>query len=179
MNSSFPVKLRRSWTRRRSGLRGYSRAQALPGVLIALAILASTAVAAGAQKNQPSRFKYVGGTENVRYECVGTLQILDDALAFHCDSDLVTVPYRDIETLQYRSSVTRRVRKMKVRWTAIPPERSGGSKNLYFTLIFRAAGATHVLILEIPEDQMRPYLAEIDLKAGRRVEVQSHENYSP
>ena len=132
--------------------------------------VAAPAFAAGAQKNESSRFKYVGGTENVRYECVGTLQILNDALAFRCESSLVTIPYRDIETLQDRSEVTRRVRKMKVRWTAIPPQRTGGSKNIYFTLIYRAAGAVHVLILEIPEDQMRPYLAEIDVdgaKAGR------------
>jgi len=148
-------------------------------LLIALAVLVTPALAADSQKNQAPRFKHVGGTENVRYGCVGTLQILDDALAFRCESSVVTIPYRDIETLQYRSDVTRRVRKMKVRWTAIPPEHSGGSKNIYFTVTYRAAGAVHVLILEISEDQMRPYLAEIDLKAGRRVEVQSHENYSP
>jgi hypothetical protein len=167
----------RPLSRRQSGLQACSGATT--AILIAVAALAAPALAAAAQKNPSSRFKYVGGTEKVPYECVGTVQILDNALAFRCDSSVVTMPYRDIETMQYRADVTRRVRKMKVRWTAIPPEHTGGGKNLYFTLIYRASGLTQVLILEVPEDQMRPYLAEIDLKAGRRVEVQSHENYSP
>ena len=179
MNSSSPVHLIYPWSRGHSGQRAHSHRKTAAALLLAFAVLAVPALAADAQKNQSSRFKYVGGTENVRYGCVGTLQILDDALAFRCESSVVTIPYRDIETLQYRSDVTRRVRKMKVRWTAIPPQRTGGSKNIYFTLTYRAEGALHVLILEIPEDQMRPYLAEIDLKAGRRIEVQSHENYSP
>lgn len=141
-----------------------------------MAGLAAPAHLGAAQHNESSRFKYVGGTENVRYECVGTVQISDDALTYKCESSEVRIPYRDIQTMQYRADVTRRIRRMKVRWTAIPPERTGGSKNIYFILVYRPA---HVLILQVPEDQMRPYLAEIDLKMGRRVEVQSHENYSP
>jgi len=153
-----------------------ARTPALQTILVVLAALAAPIRLGAAQHDESSRFTYVGGTENVRYECVGTLQISDDALTFKCESSQVRIPYRDIETMQYRADVTRRVSKMKVRWTALPPEHTGGSKNIYFTLVYRPA---HVLILQVPEDQMRPYLAEIDLKMGRRVEVQSHENYSP
>lgn len=146
----------------------------MAAILVVLAGL--EAPLGAAQHNEPSRFKYVGGTENVRYGCVGTVEIREDSLVFKCESSEVKIPYRDVEVMQYRASVTRHVRRMKVKWTAFPPERSGGSKNIYFILVYRPA---HVLILQVPEDQMRPYLAEIDLKVGRRVDVQSHENYAP
>lgn len=175
-SSSFLSRFRK-WTRRQAWLRADSRPTA--GFLILAGILVSQASLAAAQHDESSRFRYVGGTENVRYDCVGTLQIGEDALTFKCESSQVRIPYRDIETMQYRADVTRRIRRMKVRWTAIPPEHTGGGKNIYFILVYRTAGLTHVLIFHIPEDQMRPYLAEIDLKVGRRVEVQSHENYSP
>ncbi len=121
----------------------------------------------------------MAGTENVRYNCVGTLQIGDDALTYKCGPSKIEIPYREIETMQYRADVTPRVRKMKVRWTAPLPQDVRGNKNLYFTLVYRTSGVPHVLILEVTEDDMRPYLAEIDLRVGRRVEVESHENYSP
>lgn len=161
-------------TREQVGLRVHSSAGA--AILAVLAALIAPAHLAAAQHSEASRFTYVGGSENVRYLCVGTLQISDDALTYKCESSVVRIPYRDIEIMQYRADVTRRIRRMKVRWTAIPPEHTGGNKNIYFILVYRP---THVLILQVPEDQMRPYLAEIDLKMGRRVEVQSHENYSP
>lgn len=129
--------------------------------------------------DQSPKFKYVGGTEHVQQDCVGALQIGTDALTYRCAADEVGIPYRDIEAMQYRADVTRRVRKMKVKWIIRPPDRSGGSKNRYFVLLYRVSGSTHVLVLEVSPDQMRPYLAEIDLKVGRRVEVQSHEDFSP
>jgi hypothetical protein len=147
--------------------------------ILILAVLAFPTSIIADQRDEASRFKYVGGTESVQFNCVGTLQITEDALNYRCESAEVRVPYRDIDTMQYRADVTHRIRKMRVRWTAYPPDRSGGSKNIYFILVYRPSGVTHVLILQVPEDQMRPYLAEIDLKMGRRVEVQSHENYSP
>ena len=173
-HSPIPFISRPPSTRDESRLRVPARAAA--AILAILAAFAAQTRLGAAQKGESSRFKYVGGTENVSYDCVGTVQISDDALTYKCDSSTLRIPYRDIETMQYRADVTRRIRRMKVRWTAIPPERTGGSKNIYFILVYRPA---HVLILQIPEDQMRPYLAEIDLKMGRRVEVQSHENYSP
>lgn len=152
------------------------RSRARAAILAVFAVLVLQTGLGAAQHDESSRFKYVGGTEDVRYGCVGTLQIGEDSLIFKCESSEAKVPYRQIETMEYRANVTRRIRKMKVKWTAFPPDRSGGSKNIYFILVYRI---THVLILQVPEDQMRPYLAEIDLKMGRRVEVQSHENYSP
>jgi len=86
------------------------------------------------------------------------------------------VPYDAIEIMQYRADVTRHVRRLKVQWRVTPPI-GGGNKNRYFTLVYRTSGATHALVLEVPVEQMRPYLAEIDLKVGRRVDVQRHEDY--
>ncbi len=168
----------RKLTRGRHGLR-VRRLATVVGILGAVLASHASLVLAAEQRDQASRFKYVGGTENVQYLCVGTLQVGDDALTYKCGPSEVRIPYRDVETMQYRADVPRRIRKMKVRWTAIPPEHTAGNKNLYFNLIFRPSGVTHVLVLEVPENQMRPYLAEIDLKMGRRVDVESHENYSP
>jgi hypothetical protein len=65
---------------------------------------------------------------------------------------------------------------LKLNWKAKP--RSGGStRNHYFTIVFTGDGATHAIVLAVSPEVMRPYLAEIDLKAGHRVEVQSHEEY--
>ncbi|HEY6290168.1 MAG TPA: hypothetical protein VI455_01220 [Terriglobia bacterium] len=141
----------------------------------ALLFLTGPLVAASDQAREP-RFKYVGGTESVPGGCVGVLQLALDSMAFKCEPSTVTVPYGAIEIMQYRADVTRHVRRLKVRWWVDPPV-GGGNKNRYFTLVYRASGATHAMVLEVPADQMRPYLAEIDLKVGRRVEVQRHEDY--
>jgi len=108
--------------------------------------------------------------------CIGVLQLALDSMAFRCDPLTIAVPYDAIEIMQYRSDVTRHVRHLKVPWRVRPPT-GGGNKNRYFTLVYRAAGTTHALVLEVPAEQMRPYLAEIDLKVGRRVDVQRHEDY--
>jgi hypothetical protein len=155
------------------------RAAALAFAVFLAAVCEPRAGLAGNDVDQGSRFKYVGGTENVQGGCLGTVALEADAFTYRCSPYAVTIPYRDVETMEYRADVTRRIRRMRVKWTAYPPDRSGGNKNLYFILIYRGPGKPHVLIFEIPPDQMRPYLAEIDLKMGRRVEVQSHENYTP
>jgi len=122
------------------------------------------------------QFKYAGGTEEIPPGCSGTLQLGTDSMTYSCTPHTAVVPYRAIETMQYRADVVRRVRKLKVKWRLVPPF-GGGHVNRYFTLVYRVSSATHVLILEVPNDEMRPYLAEIDLKCGRRVDVERHEDY--
>jgi hypothetical protein len=121
-------------------------------------------------------FKYVGGTEDVAANCAGELRLTPSSLAFECAQHTVTVPYSAIEIMQYRSDLGRHVRRMKLKWKVSPP-RGGGNKNRYFTLIYKAGGVRHAIVLEVVADDMRPYLAEIDLQAGRRVDVQRHEDY--
>lgn len=153
------------------------RAKNERGLILSLAGLFSVAgLATGREKLKGPEFKYVGGTENVIEGCKGNLELAAAALAFKCSSGFVSVPYSSITVMQYRSNISREVRKLKLKWKVKPPSR-GGTRNHYFTVLFSEDGATRALVLAVSPQAMRPYLAEIDLKSGKRIEVQSHEEY--
>lgn len=78
--------------------------------------------------------------------------------------------------MQYRPDISRQVRKMKLKWK-VKPYASGGKHNRYFTVVFTSAERSHIMVLEVGPDEMRPYLAEIDLKSGQRVQVWELEIY--
>ncbi len=143
-------------------------------LLAALLIVPGSAY--GRQKPKGSEFKYAGGTETLRGGCEGALEVASAIMTFKCPSGSVSVPYASITEMQYRSAVSPRVRKLKLNWK-VPLPSGGGRRNRYFSVVFAEAGATRVMILAASEQAMRPYLAEIDLKAGKRIEVQSHEDY--
>lgn len=130
---------------------------------------------------QPS-FKYVGGTTMFVEGCKGDLEIESAALIFVCHGGSVTIPYSSIHLMQYRRDISRKVRKMKLKWQVKPHVVTpvfGGNQNRYFTILYKGEqkGRTEALVLEVSPDAMRPYLAELDLKVGQRVEVESHEHY--
>ncbi len=82
--------------------------------------------------------------------------------------------------MQYRSDVSTKVRRLKVRWKVQPNYQFKflyGKRNRFFSVVYRLGGATHVVVLQVSPEAMRPYLAEIDLKAEKRVEVQGYEDY--
>ena len=144
---------------------------------ISAALLACLAPARGAARSDKvPTFKYAGGTENVAEGCTGQLQLGADSMTFDCAEYKVSIPYSSIQLMQYRAGVSREVRKMKPRWKVTPPFFSG-SKNRYFTVVYKASGTPHIIVLDVPSGGMLPYLAEIDLKAGRRVDVERHEDY--
>ena len=66
---------------------------------------------------------------------------------------------------------------MKPQWKVKPQlftPMFGGKGNRYFTIVYQVDdhGPTNTLVLEVSPDDMRPYLAEIDVKVGRRVDVE-------
>jgi hypothetical protein len=127
-------------------------------------------------------FKYAGGTVNLPEGCTGKLEVEAETLVFACPEGSVTIPYTSIRLMQYRHDVSRKIRKMKLRWYVKPQIVSpvfGGSQNRFFTVLFKGEhkGRTEALVLEVPPDAMRPYLAELDLKVGQRVEVEGYEHY--
>ena len=128
------------------------------------------------ERAREPQFKYAGGTEDVLAGCSGILKLASETMTYNCAQYSVTIPYAAIEIMQYRADVSRRVRKLKLKWR-VPPPAGGGHNNRYFTMLYRISGVSHVVILEVPNDEMRPYMAEIDLKCGRRVDVQRHEDY--
>lgn len=181
MRSESRIPASSGW--RRSGRWAGSGSSAVSAAAIFLLLftgLISLTRLASAQRNQASRFTYVGGTESAPWGCVGELELTPDTLIYKCGQYTVKAPYSAIETMQFRDDIPSHIRRMKVKWAVkLPPGERGNNKNHFFIVLYRGAGGARVLVFDIPSDQMRPYLAELDLKVGRRVEVQSHENYEP
>jgi hypothetical protein len=145
----------------------------------AAALLVASTLSAREEMPRP-QFRYAAGTESLSQGCEGNLELNSQGMTFKCSGGSVSAPYSSISLMQYRSDVSDKVRKMKVKWTVRPDFVTpllGGKRNRFFTVVFRADGATRVLILRVPPAAMRPYLAEIDLKAEKRVEVESYEAY--
>ncbi len=139
-------------------------------------ILALRGTAWSNSKDDANLFKYAGGTEALQEGCPGQLELTDESMTFHCSQGSITALYNAIQLMQYRPDVSRQVRKMKLKWK-VKPHGSGGKHNRYFTVVFTQAGRKHIMVLEVDPDEMRPYLAEIDLKAGKRVQVWELEVY--
>jgi hypothetical protein len=147
----------------------------IPWVLFS-AMIAVLGPLGGRDKALQPHFKYVAGTESVAYGCSGSVQLTTDSLIFRCEQSNVSVPYSSISVMQYRPDVSKRVRKMSLSWKLRPPH-GHGKKNRFFTVVSNEHGTAHAIVLEVAPDAMRPYLAEIDVKSGKRVEVRGYESY--
>lgn len=125
-------------------------------------------------------FRYVGGTARLPENCKGKLEVEPAVLVFECSGSSLTIPYDSVRLMQYRTDISRKVRKMKLRWKVKPQVDSplfGAKENRYFTVVYDESGAMGALVLRVSPGAMRPYLAEIDLKVGQRVEVERFGNY--
>lgn len=146
----------------------------------ALAIL----LAAGplAARIEPWRppFQYAAGTENLTDGCEGNLELTQEGMNFHCPAGVVSIPFASITRMEYRSDISPRISRLKVTWTVRPVFSMPlfrAKQYRFFAVSYRRGNSTHVLVLRVPPGAMRPYLAEIDLKAHRRVEVENLEDY--
>ena len=146
--------------------------------------LATLLLAAGvlAAREKPPRppFRYAAGTEDLSAGCEGNLELGREEMSFRCPRGAVDIPYASITQMEYRSDISSKVRKLKVKWRLRPPYSTslfGGKRHRFFAVVYSVDEATHVLVLRIRPGLMRPYLAEIDLKAQRRVEVENLEEY--
>jgi hypothetical protein len=147
------------------------------GALVAILASAGTL----ASRSKPNRrFKYVGGTESLLRDCSGDLELKNDALTFRCPGGTKTIPYASIEFMEYRPSPSAKVRKLGLQWEVPPPGAVpiiSKKQNRFFAVIYSEAGNPQGLILEVSPNIMQPYIAEIELKSRKRVEVYSHEDY--
>jgi len=66
--------------------------------------------------------------------------------------------------------------KMNLAWK-VKPTPKHRRQNRYFTVLYNDAGSTRAIVFDVTPQVIQPYFAEIDLKSGKRVEVQSHEEY--
>lgn len=148
------------------------------GVLLGFALSLSLFVPAHGEdhKKNEAIFKYAGGTESIGRDCVGKLEVYDDGLVFRCPQGSITAPFSSITLMQFRPDLSRKVRRMKMKWKVRPYPR-GGKTNRYFTAVYHEEGQAHAFVLEVEPLAMRPYLAEIDLRAGKRIEVKGSEKY--
>jgi hypothetical protein len=148
--------------------------QRVVGSLAALLVVAGSAYSLFQPKEPP--FQYAGGTEVIAQDCRGDLEVTSEALIFKCPTGSIEVPFSSITLMQYRPDLSRRVRRLKLHWHLMP-ERGGGNQNRYFAVVYKVHDVTHVMVLKVAPLSMRPYLAEIDLRSGRRVEVRGYEEY--
>lgn len=158
-----------------------NRTQRLVRVAAALTILLLAALPALARQDElPTPFKYVGGTENVITGCQGQLELTSDGLTFRCPGGSVSIPFSSVRHMEYRKDLSRKVRRSKLKWKVRPTivrPIFGGNRNRYFTVLFEAENSTRAIVLDVHPNAMRPYLAEIDLKAGKRVDVEWQDDY--
>ncbi len=142
---------------------------------LALLLFMGTTAYSRERPKEP-QFRYAVGTENLIEGCKGTLELAAEVLNFKCPEGSISTPYASISLMQYRPDVSPKVRRMKLGWKVKPP--SGIRKrNRYFTILYNEKGVTHAMVLEVSPEVMRPYLAELDLKTGKRVEVKGYEEY--
>jgi len=141
-------------------------------------ILVPSSAAFGTEPNRDAVFQYAGGTEKIEIDCAGKLEVTLESLVFGCPGGSVVMPFSTIMLMQFRPDVSRRVRKLKLKWTTYPNILIAGKQNRYFTIVCKKQGVTRVVVLRVDPLSMRPYLAEIELKSGKRVEVMPYEDYT-
>jgi len=146
-------------------------------LLLGCAIILLLAQSAQADtKLKEAVFKYAGGTDLIGAGCAGKLEVSDEGLTFRCPQGTISAIYSGITLMQFRPDLSRKVRRMKIKWKVRPYTR-GGKTNRYFTVVYNDTGKLCAMVLEVEPLSMRPYLAEIDLRAGRRIEVKGFEKY--
>jgi hypothetical protein len=145
---------------------------------LAFLILILPGAAFASEQAKEAVFQYAGGTEKIEIDCAGKLEVTPGGLIFRCPSGTVDMRFSDITLMQFRPDVSPRVRKMKLKWTTYPIILVAGKQNRFFTVVSKKQGMTHVMVLRVDSLSMRPYLAEIELKSGKRVEVMPYEDYS-
>ena len=145
--------------------------------ILALLSLAG-AIAYGRKEPEGPPFAYVAGTEDVAEGCRGILALTTAELVFKCPEHPVTIPYAAISLMEYRPEVSAKILRMDLKWKVQLPVEHGrkSRKNKYFSVVFEQAGTQHLVVFEVDPQTMVSYLAEIDLKAGKRVEVWGYED---
>ncbi len=132
----------------------------------------------GTEQAKEAIFQYAGGSEKIEIDCAGKLEVSDSGLMFKCPGASVDMPFSTITLMQFRPDISPRVRNLKLKWKTYPSILVAGKQNRFFTVVCKKQGVTHVMVLRVDPLSMRPYLAEIELKSGKRVEVMPYEDYS-
>lgn len=152
-------------------MKEYHRFNAAVFLSIAATLLLAPSVW-GRSHNPKPVFEYVAGTESMAKGCEGKLEVTEKALVFQCSGVSLVMPYDSITLMEYRPTVSKQIRKLKLQW-AIKPTSSHSKHEGFFSVLFRDKGQTHAVILKVPDETMRPYMAEIDLRTGQAIHSKS------
>ncbi len=127
-------------------------------------------------------FRYVAGTWDVKGSCKENIQLGRDSMSFRCKKKVFEISFSDIAFMEYRHAPSRKVRSAGVEWRRGLPGRNHvrvvpfkKRKNRFFTVVYRKNGKLESAVFRVKPPVMRPYLAELDLRSGQRVEMESFE----
>jgi hypothetical protein len=136
-------------------------------ILLVTLMLAGLALAVGKDKA-----RYAGGTENqVKDNAEGVISAkADTGLTFTADKETLTVPYDQVNDLEYGQKAGRRVGVA----IALTPLALFSKKRKHFLTVGwkDAQGAQHVAIFELGKDIVRVTLATLEARTGKKIEYQ-------
>jgi hypothetical protein len=122
-----------------------------------------------------SRVLYVGGTvAGVSSKSSARMDTLDDeTLLLSAGKHAVSIPYRNVNTIEYGLKVSRRY----VEAALISPLFLLGKKKTHFLTIgyTDAEGRQQAMVLQVGSGEIRPLLVSLEARTGRRVEYQDEE----
>ena len=170
----------KQFARTRKQFAGTRTARKLPRIVSALVAVLALAGILAARNKETRKFVYVGGMQMLLRDCVGDLELKNDALTFRCHEGTETIPYASIELMQYRPRLSPKVHKLAIHWEVVPSAAMPvlpKKRNRFFAVVYSEAGIRKGLVLEASPETMQPYIAEIELKSNKRVEVYNHEEY--
>ena len=137
--------------------------------------LAGCALSPVSGADSGSKAFYAGGTvaaihpkSQIRVDCTGA-----EALSLLLPHGSISVPYRDINTLEYGMRVNRRYLEAML----ISPVFLIAKRRTHFlTLGYEdGEGKQQAVILVVGKDEIRPLLVSLEARTGRRVEYQDEE----
>ena len=122
-----------------------------------------------------SRVQYMGGTvSGVPNKSAARIEVRqDDALKLSLRGNSLTIPYRDVTTIEYGMRTSRRYLEAAL----ISPMFLIGKRKAHFLTIgyTDAEGRQQAVVLEVPKDDIRPLLVSLEARTGRVVEFQDEE----
>jgi hypothetical protein len=118
---------------------------------------------------------YVGGTiAQLPAKASGTLVVGDaETFTFQSGGTVITVPYRDVNMLEYGQKVSRRYLEA----VFISPVFLLAKRRAYFLSVgyTDAAGKQQAMVFQVGGKEIRPVLVCLEARSGRRVEYQDDE----
>ena len=121
-----------------------------------------------------SRVSYMGGTvTGVSAHASGSIDLIADEVVFTTSKGIIRINCRDVNNLEYGMKVNRRYLEALL---ISPIFLIAKKKTHYLTIGYTdTAGQQQAMVLQVGKDQIRPLLASLEARTGRRVEFQDDE----